>query len=297
MGFATKTFPGEAQNPIEQLKSTLLYVPDGDYNNWPDNLIGADVPWTANAQTFKDKGNVLGVKAESNATAAAPKNKLTPNQSMALGGVSAVSNMVGELSQAKKNLATDEYLNDVNYWKEQGKMWFDKNSDYAPTFEEYAGNMPSAVDALKEGSITGSNTADSAIGGATSGAIAGTAIAPGVGTAIGAVAGGVIGIIEGVMAEGAAEKRDSKEKERAYQEYKNKLKLWTFQKNAKNEEDRIVKQKAVDAENKNLRAIGTRKKEDIAQRNEARRSELVSILKNVGALKNNAIQEKINRWN
>jgi hypothetical protein len=322
------------KSPTENLRqSTGLYATSP--NDIPDGLIGADFNIFSKPQetAVVSAGKAMPklnsaqdiLSAKRNASAAAGGSSVAPNlldtasgtstqagktsftpyqgftqgQKTGIGVAGMVSDTVGEIADAKKNLAVDEYLMDLNYWKEQGKIWFDKDANYAPTFEEYAPDMPSAVDTLKEGSITGSNVADSAIGGATTGAMAGAMLGP-VGAVVGGVAGGLVGLITGFMAGDAAENQDAKTKERAYNEYKAKLKTWTYSRNLKNQQDRISKEdetteksKAIVAGNKRLKK---EKLEKISASKNANRNRMVEVLSKMGSAGNQAAQQRKARW-
>lgn len=219
------------------------------------------------------------------------------NTGLAIG--QAVTDTVGAIAETKKNLAVNEYIYDVNYWKSQGKDWFDPKVDSAPTFEEYMPNMPSANDALKEGSLTGHPVAESAIGGAVSmgitGATIGTMAGP-VGTliggGIGALVGGVTGYIQGIMTWNSAKDMDAKNKQRAYDEYTTKLKQWTLQKNAQNE---VRRKEAIALEYK-MREIGeTKKKEEKQEKNESR-AKIMAAIMNLGGFSAQKKAQRAGKW-
>lgn len=252
-------------------------------------------------------------------SAAAAKPEVEPGMGGVGTGISianAAVDQIGQVAQAKKNIAVDAYLNDVDYWNKQGKWWFDKNADYAPTFEEFNGSgAPSAVNAIREGSMTGNGILDSTLGGFGKGAATGASIgfavglpAGGVGAipaaiiggAIGAVVGTVGGLIIGIMEWSSAKKEDAKQKERAYNEYKKQLKEWTYHKNILNEKNRVSTMSAITQKQQGTEELGMQRrqaaKKESSAKNETLRNRMINVLSNLGGAKAQAQAQRQARW-
>ncbi len=141
-------------------------------------------------------------------------------------GAQAAANTVQNVQQA--NVA--QYNTDVDYWNQQGKWWFDKNAEFAPSFEDYAPNMPSAEKAVGgAGGAIGGGALKGAATGASIGAMTGNPV----GIAVGAGVGALVGAIEGIFTLKAAQEADRKNLENSHNEYKKQLKEWTYSMNAR----------------------------------------------------------------
>jgi hypothetical protein len=74
-------------------------------------------------------------------------------------GAEAANQFVGTM-QAKGNLKRNEYENDVKYFLEQGKYWFDKEQDLRPDIDKYMAMAPSAKESLQSSTLTGGKAND-----------------------------------------------------------------------------------------------------------------------------------------
>lgn len=310
--------------PLEKTSTNIDYpwnaIPVKGYFDIPEKLIGSDFFFfnpdkyqsdetyrtavTNMADSVKPKIGGMGVaKQSAGVGAVVPQTKersisQTPPQtsssevppaardySKAAIGTMAGASMVGDVANQMKQAGVNDYLMDVNYWNQQGKWWFDKNAEYAPTFEEYVGDMPSAKDAVSPVATT--------IGRTAQGAAAGTAIAPGVGTAIGAGVGALVGVVESIFSWDSAEEQDAKNKERALNEYKKQLKEWTYARNRRfaDERARITGEyhNFIRGANEQAKAI----KQQQAHRKEGRRQQMVDSFLSAGNVAKKKRAEKI----
>lgn len=211
---------------------------------------------------------------------------------MAIGtmmGFQAGADVVGGIQAAN----TAQYGADVDYWNQQGKWWFDKNADFAPSFEEYAPNMPSAEQAV--GGAGGAIGAG-ALKGGLSGAAVGTMIAPGVGTAVGAGVGALVGAIEGMFALGAAKDEDRKNKRNAQNEYKKQLKEWTYAMNSRLNQRKNVSE----AEQKSFIGqagqLSISRKKEKASTAESRRQAILQSIMGAGTVAQTKKLTNQSRW-
>jgi hypothetical protein len=203
-------------------------------------------------------------------------------------GVTAGLSAIGEFADSQKNLKTNEYLTDVDYWQKQGKWWFDKNADYAPTLAEYSGNMPSAIEAI--------NPTMNVLGGAAKGAATGMAIGGPVGATVGAGVGALVGVVESIFGMSSAKKQDAKNKERTINEYNQQLKEWTYARNKRFSEERAV---SVERQQAGIRAIGAASKEikkEKAMNKEDRRQALIKSFLGAGLVGEKQRTSNIQRW-
>jgi hypothetical protein len=212
------------------------------------------------------------------------KTELTKTQIGVTAGLSAI----GEFAGAQKNLATNEYLTDVDYWQKQGKWWFDKNADYAPSLAEYSGNMPSATEAI--------NPAMNIVGGAATGAATGMAVGGPVGAAVGAGAGALIGVVESIFGMSSAKKQDAKNKERTLAEYQKQLTEWTYAKNKRYHDETVLKDTARREEIKGAVEAAIGKKKEKAMNKEDRRQALIKSFLGAGLVGEKQRTSNIQRW-
>jgi len=283
------------------------------------SAIGQGAQQVAGAMTSAVRPAMAGPDVLSTATsqggpAQAPKG-LSPGQVGAIAGAQYASQAIGDIAATKQYYSQQDYLGDVNYWKEQQKMWFDQDSDVAPTFEEYLGNMPSSKEALVEGSLTGLPRTEKVVGGAFSGAAtgagvgaaigsaggpAGAAAGAGIGAIIGAGVGTLVGAIEAVMSWDAAENLDAKNRERSYNEYKAKLKQWTYAKNKRNQLTKAAFDAKMREERINLKkeAIAAKELKKISQNNTAiqNRNAMVASINDIGKYAAMKKAERMGRW-
>jgi hypothetical protein len=269
-----------------------------------DSLIGTSFPknsikYNPDGGFSLDLGGVKGLQKTAqnnisqNSSDASKLNKKVDLGNKINMGIGMGAGAIGDIAGAEQNLNTNQYLTDLDYWKKQGKWWFDKNADYAPTFEEFAPDMPSAEDAAKK------NIGWTIAGGAAKGAEVGAAFGP-EGAGVGALAGGVIGTIEGIMSWKDGKAKDAKEKERAYNEYKQQLKEWTFAKNNKNRAEVSARTEGILSEaraiGENKRVLAQQKESTDIQRAASRRSQLVDILQGAGSIKDARNKKMASRW-
>lgn len=233
----------------------------------------------------------------------------------------AVQKGIGDVLSANKNLKQDEFEKDLEYWKSQGKWWFDKNADYAPTFEEFTGEIPSATDSLKDSMLI---KADGSAGSNIGGAFMNPMAIEGVGSTAdkilgksegfsayvgdsamqGAMSsgflGGIVGAIEGVMSWDSAQAADAKEKKRAYEEYKKQLKEWTIQKNKVNDQMKASATEDRLADIRKTAEIGYQRKEKEKEQKKQSAAEsrqaMIDALSSAGSFKASKRNERMNRW-
>ena len=263
----------------------------------PTNLIGARFPLI----TDPDKMPKLGIKGTlaSSGMANIPSvNQQVPTQPAPTSpnaglakGIGAGAGFVSDAVQSVQNARMQDYSNQMQ--QTQQGMTFDKNADYAPTFDEFAGDMPSAEQAVggAGGAIGGG-----ALKGAASGAAVGTSIAPGPGTAIGAGVGAIVGAIEGIFGWDSAKDTDAKNKAAALKEYERKLKEWTYNQNSRiaaKTGDDIGEEKKSIAQNA---ALGYQRKKEAAVTSEERRQMMIQTIMNVGNLKTQQQQQNASVW-
>ena len=216
-------------------------------------------------------------------------------------------NIGSQIAQAKKEARTQEYLTDLNYWHSQGKPWFDPNTETHMDWAEYERTMPSAVQARKEGSVTGSPMVDSIGGRALLGAAAGAQIgfmvglpaggigaipAAKIGAALGLAVGGIAGLIEGIFGGSEAKRKDQKEKERAYNEYKQKIIQWTAAINYKHKAQKAIAVQKAAEKGAMAREIGyaakAKQKASLAATREKNRQSMIDLFNRAGGLKQQA---------
>ena len=224
-------------------------------------------------------------------TAAASPTPKTPGAGAigAMYGAQAVNEMIGGVQQA--NLA--QYNTDVNYWNQQGKWWFDKNADFAPTRSQYIGNMPSAVKAT--GGAAGTMGLG-ALKGAATGAATGAMIGGPVGAVIGGGVGALVGLVEGFFTNSAAKHADQQALDNANREYERQLKEWTYAMNSRLTQTR----NAMDTSQRlflaqsGQEAIGRKKEAGITA--EHRRQQMIASIMGSGSVQQAERQRRMARW-
>lgn len=215
-----------------------------------------------------------------------------------------VGEAVGEISQANANLARTEYENDLRYWQDQGKYWFDPNADIKPELDEYLDAMPSSVESLMSGSMFIPDGLAEKLGDGALGATAyihakageGAAKGASMGGWWGALVGAAIGGISGAFSWGGAKREDKKMKERARKEYEKRLKEWTVNRNK-----RIVAQK--NASYQKQLALRNKSKQEQEMKEQKKlgsamdkRSRMEQVLQNAGSLSRKENLNRIQRW-
>lgn len=270
---------------------------------------------TGNLSTGKGKGTTLPVPQTNTQGAPALSEGMKA-------GIGVASNALTGITSALANTSQNQYQNELAEWKSQGKWWFDKNESCFPTFEDYLGDMPSATDSVSEGTLSGGHLSES------SGGRAGLAIATGglsglmknkkqaeyiwnkggegaaqgasAGGWVGAIVGGAVGIIQGVFGWGSAEEKDRKEKEKAYKEWKRRLKEWTYQKNKEATATQAIATEANLKDIQNTTEIGYQRKQEQKQIKSSdaqkRYSTIMSILQSTGAFKSAKQNQRMSRW-
>lgn len=230
-----------------------------------------------------------------------------------LGTIANVGTSVAQQqAQANANMAASEYANDLNYWKDQGKYWFDPNAELMPDLEAYVGQMPSATDALKDSTLLGGVSEDSTTAQillnpagvlgeqgtyvgekAIDRAIEGFAVGGG----WGAVAGAAVGVIEGLFNWSDAQEADKKAKARALAEYDRKVQEWVARRNKQiREQNKIMQTKRLDMQ-KNEQAAKARAKEKAALANQMKRAEFGQSVARAEKDAQANRSDFINQWN
>ena len=269
-------------------------------------------------------GGARGLTVGASGGAAAPAGGSVAGKVGAItAGAEFATNMVGDISQVKKNLAADEYLTDLEYWKSQGKTWFDPSSNTFPDFSEYSLSMPSAQEAMKSGSFTGHPVAEGTIGGAVKGAVTGSGIGASIGSitgsflgpagtllgaaggaviggAIGLVVGGITGLVSSIMGWNSSKEKDAKTKERAYANYRRDLKEWTYRKNEQYLGKKRMLNEKYKASSKAIAAsvrYGKRQGViDARQKVLDKKNNMMSVLSGIGQTSDSASQKRQLRW-
>ena len=173
-------------------------------------------------------------------------------------GTQIVDNIVAQ----KANVAANEYSSNMAKWREEGKYWFDPNSDLQPDIDEYLSNMPSVTDSLLESHLGSGADAKGGSRGAIAGIASGNIFSPifsaagnenaakaashifhkggeralqgtAMGGWVGAIVGGAVGIVEGIFGWQSAKEEDEKNKKEALRAYERDLAKWTEQRSQK----------------------------------------------------------------
>lgn len=198
---------------------------------------------------------------------------------------------IDSFSQAIGNTNRNEYENDLTYWKEQGKWWFDPDADTRPDLEQYLNAMPSSLESRSAGSEVlgiGSQTA--------SGAAMGASMGGGVGAAIGAGVGGLIGTFQTIFGRRAARKEDEKNRERAKLAYEKALKEWTIKRLKRQAAQKEKRYEIQKAEREQRRQDNKNKDIVRAQTAGTRRQQIAQALMNAGNIKQAHQNKRMERW-
>lgn len=216
----------------------------------------------------------------------------TRPSNMAIGvayGAQAAADTVGNVQQA--NVA--QYNTDVNYWNQQGKWWFDKNADFAPAFDDYAPDMPSAEKAVGG---AGGAIGLGALKGAATGAAAGAMTGNPIGVAVGAGVGALVGAIEGIFTLGAAKEADKTNKRNAQNEYKKQLKEWTYGMNARLNQSRNQSENQQKAFISQAGQVSIGRKKEKALTAEQKRQAILQSIMGAGTVAQSKRAENQARW-
>ncbi|MBE3122207.1 MAG: hypothetical protein IMZ58_08395 [Thermoplasmata archaeon] len=216
----------------------------------------------------------------------------TGPSNMAIGasmGAQGAAEVIGNVQKA--NVA--QYNTDVEYWNQQGKWWFDKNADFAPSFEDYAPDMPSAQKAVGgAGGAIGGGALKGGLTGAGVGMMAGGPV----GAAIGAGVGILVGAIEGMFTLGAAKEADRKNAKNAQNEYKKQLKEWTYAMNARLNERKNVSEAGQKGFISQAGQVAIGRKKEKALTAEQKRQAILQSIMGAGTVAQAKRQEKQARW-
>lgn len=223
-----------------------------------------------------------------------PSAKKDKNENLqALGTVA--SNAMNQFSQAQANMSRNQYNQDYQTWQENGKYWFDPNSDLKPDIDSYMDQMPSSTEALNNQVLTKKVWGGEAAyifqkggEGAATGAMAGGGL--------GAIAGGLIGVVNGIFSWSAAENEDKQKRKQALAVYEQQLKEWTarraqrmYNQDVAAEQQKIADANARKAEKKSENA-------QTAQNIAARRQEILNLILSAARLRKERVQARQARW-
>ena len=112
------------------------------------------------------------------------------------GAIDKIVSPITESMDAKMSASLSDYNKQIVSWRDQGKYWFDPNTNVKPELDQYLANMPSYTDALAEGTMFGGGM-DSDAG--KRAAVVGNRALKGIGAGAGAGAS-IVGTIAGASA-------------------------------------------------------------------------------------------------
>lgn len=208
----------------------------------------------------------------------------SPVTSQVLGGID-------QMVQAGGNMRRNEYENDLRYWQEQGKYWFDPNADIKPDLEQYLNMMPSALESRGVGGDVMNMVTQTAQGAAT-----GAQMGGGWGALAGGGTGLLLGTFQTIFGRKAAREEDEKNRARAIAQYEKDLKEWTVRrlKRQKAEsEARYQKQKADREARRDKEKVEEFEK---GQRVGQRRQQLAQVILSAGKLSEAGRRANMERW-
>lgn len=193
--------------------------------------------------------------------------------------------------QADGTMRRNEYENDLRYWQEQGKYWFDPDADLRPDLEKYMSMMPSA---LESRGVLGdiANIATQTASGAATGAQAGG----GYGALIGAGVGGLIGAFQTIFGRSSARKEDEKNDARARAMYEKDLKDWTIKRLKRQQAQREARYEKQKAERAAVRDKTKAEAIEKAQRINQKRQQIAQAIMSAGKLGEANRKARMERW-
>ncbi len=320
MGLNVPGYVGEGNYATPQIstptakESTNVY--DSDWmDKWLKDTTGKYIGSTPKLGTSPsgESTTKLGEPVKAVPSTQEPSDTAQTMGTIASAGAAAVA----DISKAKANLAQTERMNDLRRWQEQGKYWFDPNQDLKPDLEAYLDEMPSATDALSQGTLTGGELSQSqggevALGIGTlglstlfdndmaeyiwqkggEGALAGSAS----GNWIGTVVGAAVGVVEGIFTWSSAEDEDKKRKAQARSEYEKLLKQWTINRNKRLAEQRrqiSAQREAEEADREAKKKTGNVEK---IKNVREMRNQIANAFINATALSNKNRAQRLSRW-
>jgi hypothetical protein len=228
---------------------------------------------------------------------------------------SGVGSFLSEMSQTNKNLAVDDYKNNMADWQAQGKYWFHPDADLRPDVDAYVAALPSSKDALMESTLLGGSTDSNAAASILLNPAAfegerGTYIGENAidrastgfsaGGWIGAIVGAAVGVVEGFFNWNSAEETDAENKKKAQIEAEKNLKVWEQRRMARiktyndqvleaKRQTRIAQRGAEEAKKEN-------KKVKSANSAVANRQAMVNAIMGAGSISKANRDARLQRW-
>lgn len=247
---------------------------------------------------------------------------------------SAASGVADRLFTATQNVTQNQRQADLIKWKEDGKYWFDPNSDLKPDLDTYLSQMPSATDALVQGSpiaklglnknaagntassvlinpsgfkvknqavsniLNPTNLADRKMGEGFANYVGSKAAQGAMSSGLGPqmIVGGIVGMFEGIFGWTEAKDEDTRNKKAATEEYKKALRDWTVNRNKRLIAEKQEKYAEQQAALDRSETLQKTKGAEKALNIAARRKQIATVLANTGSISKSNRDQRLARW-